>query len=72
FIQILNNLLDNAVKHTAQGSITISAVESNGNIIISIIDTGEGIEQQDLDRIFEPFTSFDTAESQSFGLGLSI
>lgn len=72
FIQILNNLLDNAVKHTTQGSIIVSAAESRGKIEISITDTGDGIEQQDVDHIFEPFTSFDTTEYQSFGLGLSI
>ncbi|MCS7462393.1 ATP-binding protein [Paenibacillus doosanensis] len=72
FRQILNNLLDNAVKHTVSGSIEVSAAERDGMIEISVADTGAGIDPQALDLIFEPFQSFESQGLQSFGLGLPI
>lgn len=70
--QILGNLLDNAVKHTENGSIIVTAGEDRGLVNISVRDTGEGIEPHHLPFIFEPFVSNDGAELRGFGLGLSI
>jgi len=71
--QIIGNLIDNAVKHTESGSITVTATAKDNLIEIAVQDTGEGIEAEDLPRIFEAFKSFDsTMESRGFGLGLSI
>ncbi|CAG7643159.1 Sensor histidine kinase RcsC [Paenibacillus solanacearum] len=72
FRQILNNLLDNAIKHTEYGSIEVAAAYKDGNIEVSVQDTGAGIDQQELEHIFEPFRTFDHAGGQNFGLGLSI
>jgi len=73
FGQIVGNLLDNAVKHTENGSIVVTAAENRGMIAVSVQDTGEGIEEQNIPHIFEAFQSFDaSAESRGFGLGLSI
>jgi sensor histidine kinase YesM len=73
FVQIIGNLLDNAVKHTKSGSIVVTAAEKDGRIEVSVTDTGEGIEARNLPRIFDAFQSFDeTAERRGFGLGLSI
>ncbi|NOU99807.1 hybrid sensor histidine kinase/response regulator [Paenibacillus planticolens] len=72
FRQILNNLLDNAVKHTETGSIEVSASERDGIIEISVQDTGAGIDRHTMELIFEPFKSFESPESQGFGLGLPI
>jgi len=73
FSQIIGNLLDNAVKHTQNGSITVTAEERNGRIGISVIDTGEGIEERYLPHIFEAFQTYDEAkENRGFGLGLPI
>ncbi|MCM3494619.1 ATP-binding protein [Paenibacillus sp. FSL M7-1455] len=73
FGQIVGNLLDNAVKHTENGSIVVTAAENRGMIEISVQDTGEGIEAQNIPHLFEAFQSFDeTAERRGFGLGLSI
>lgn len=73
FSQIIGNLLDNAVKHTNNGRIVISASHKGEKVEISVQDTGEGIDERDLPRLFEAFKSFDTSmERRGFGLGLSI
>ena len=73
FGQIIGNLLDNAVKHTKNGHIVVTAAENNGMIEISVSDTGEGIEAQNIPHIFEAFQTFDeTKENRDFGLGLPI
>src|SRR5262245_13756552 len=80
--QIIRNLLENAVKFTSQGGITMEVKWSapvekanEGELAISIIDTGIGIAAGDLDRIFEPFTQAESSMSRRYGgagLGLSI
>ncbi|OMF28654.1 hypothetical protein BK133_18545 [Paenibacillus sp. FSL H8-0548] len=72
FSQIIGNLLDNAVKHTENGSITVMGAVRDNMIEISVQDTGEGIEPDAIPYLFEPFKSFDAEERSGFGLGLSI
>jgi signal transduction histidine kinase len=73
FGRIVGNLLDNAIKHTRDGSVAVTAREANGWIEISVRDTGEGIEARDMPHLFEPFIAFDSKMTrQGFGLGLSI
>ncbi|TVY07386.1 hybrid sensor histidine kinase/response regulator [Paenibacillus cremeus] len=72
FRQILNNLVDNAVKYTDRGTIEVLAVEQDGWLEISVQDTGSGIAPDELQHIFEPFQSFESTPAHSFGLGLSI
>ena len=74
--QILGNLLDNAIQYTpAQGSITIAAQSKNAMCEVSVRDTGIGISEKDLPRIFERFYRVDKARSREMGgtgLGLAI
>ncbi|RED76894.1 ATP-binding protein [Cohnella phaseoli] len=70
--QIIGNLLDNAIKHTDNGTIAIDGKERGGMLEIKVRDTGVGIEPEDLSHIFEPFKSTEGARQGSFGLGLSI
>ncbi len=75
--QIINNLLNNAIKFTHSGTIQITAKKetNTNNIIISVIDTGIGIEKDKQAVIFEPFTQADSSTTRLYGgtgLGLSI
>ncbi len=74
--RVFLNLLDNAVKYNkTSGSITISGKSENGYSRFSVADTGIGIEEEHLPRIFERFYTTDKARSRELGgtgLGLSI
>ncbi|MDD5614377.1 MAG: ATP-binding protein, partial [Candidatus Omnitrophica bacterium] len=73
--QLLINLIDNAVKYTERGGITVEVEPNNGSIAIKIKDTGIGIPKECLDRIFERFFVVDKShskESSGTGLGLAI
>ena len=75
-LQILSNLINNAIRHTHQGgSIHTWGRTTGGMDIISVTDTGEGIAPQDLDLVFDRFYRGDPSRQTSSGesgLGLSI
>lgn len=71
--QIVDNLLSNAVKFTQSGSVGIAASYEGGQLVMDISDTGIGMSEETLDRIFRPFERADNVEHvEGFGLGLSI
>ncbi|MEO0091103.1 MAG: ATP-binding protein [candidate division WOR-3 bacterium] len=74
--QMLTNLIDNAIKYNVEkGKIEIRINKINNNIKITVEDTGIGISQEHLDRIFERFYVVDKSRSRKLGgtgLGLSI
>lgn len=73
--QLVINLLDNAIKYTEQGTITIACKEQDNNLVINVKDTGIGMAEHHLNRIFERFYRADTGRSRKqggTGLGLSI
>ena len=72
--EVLLNLLSNAGRFTVTGGVTISAKESQGGITVSVSDTGPGISQEDLKKLFEPFQQLDNSirRKGGSGLGLSI
>lgn len=74
-IQVLINLISNAVKFTDEGSITCSAKVNNSNVIVSVTDTGSGISQEDQPKVFDKFKQVGeifTDKPQGTGLGLPI
>ncbi len=73
--QILLNLLNNAVKFTEKGSISVDCGIVDRKITISVADTGIGIRAEDMEKLFHPFSQIDTGVARTHegtGLGLSI
>jgi len=70
----LVNLLDNALRFTAPGRrVAIEVATSGGDVVISVSDGGPGIAEQELDRVFEPFTHVGADDGRrGAGLGLAI
>ena len=74
--QILFNLLSNAVKFsTASGVVRVSAVRDGNFIMVSVQDTGIGIKEEDIPKLFHPFTQLESVYTKGFegtGLGLAL
>lgn len=71
--QMLIILLDNAIKYTEQGSVSVLATWDDEKVVLSVRDTGEGIADEDLPYVFDRFYKVDKAHSgKGSGLGLSI
>ncbi len=71
--QVLVNLLNNAIKYTEPGGIlSLSARVEASTLILSVRDTGIGIESHMLDRIFEPFLQIDESSRRVSGLGIGL
>lgn len=71
--QVLNNLVGNAMKFTRDGSVTVYAKKKDDLVEVGVIDTGIGIEEKDLKRLFQRFTRIETPfQTDGSGLGLSI
>ena len=65
---LLGNLIRNAILYTEQGEIRIDIEEDQ----LTIIDSGPGIPQSSIDRIFEPFTRASNENASGYGIGLTI
>jgi len=70
---VLTNLIDNAIKFTPKGGvITLSARNSNSHVIFEVRDTGSGISQEDLPKLFQRFFQSATGRKQYTGTGLGL
>ena len=71
--QVIFNLLSNAVKFTpAGGAVAVRATQVNGEVVVSVADTGPGIAPEDRERIFEEFQQTDSGIEQGEGTGLGL
>ncbi|HWL91749.1 MAG TPA: HAMP domain-containing sensor histidine kinase [Actinomycetota bacterium] len=71
--QVIFNLLSNAVKFTpAGGEVDVSATRANGEVRVSVADTGPGVAPEDRERIFEEFQQTETGGVQHEGTGLGL
>jgi len=76
-IQVLNNLISNAIKFTKHGGVTVKTEDksANNHIIINVTDTGKGIAEADFPKLFQKFQQIETSEKNEkggTGLGLAI
>ena len=73
-MRVILNIIDNARKYMdkQQGEITIQLRETNSSIIIEIRDNGSGIDENDVNKIFDRFYRADSARSEANGSGLGL
>lgn len=72
---ILNNLVENAIKYTESGRIEIEIKKEDNVAIVEVKDTGKGIKEENLNKVFEPFYREDKSRNEAVkgtGLGLTI
>ena len=74
FNQIMLNLLSNAIKYNNKnGSVSISVSKNEiDNVVIEISDTGKGLLEEDIDRLFEPFDRLGAERSSILGTGIGL
>ncbi|MBD5779021.1 response regulator [Pelagicoccus sp. NFK12] len=75
FEQIALNFLVNAIKFTSEGSVSIETLLVPGKLRLSVKDTGIGIAEEDIEKVFQAFTQVDSSlrrKHQGIGLGLAI
>jgi len=76
FMQVLDNIMNNAIKYSPEGGVIKASIElNNDNALIAVSDQGMGIPKKDLGRIFSRFYRVDKARSRAMGgsgLGLAI
>jgi signal transduction histidine kinase len=74
--QVLQNLLTNAIRHTpAEGTVVVNVQQTADEVVLSVADSGDGIDPAQIERIFERFYRVDKARSRDAGgagLGLAI
>ncbi len=70
--QVINNLIDNAIKYTKQGRVVVELSETDQDLIIKVTDTGKGVTVEQEKSIFEKFDRGKEKSKNSAGLGLGL
>jgi signal transduction histidine kinase len=70
--RVLNNLISNALRHTARGRVSVWVRRSGQGVEVTVSDTGEGIRAEDIPHIFERFYRGDASRSRSRGTGAGL
>lgn len=65
--EILNNLIENAIKYTKKGDIVVDVVGSEDHVVISVQDSGIGISAEDMPHLFQKFYRIDNNETRDIG-----
>src|SRR5690606_4113449 len=72
FYQMLQNLVGNAVKYTDRGTVSVACSQNEQGLTITIQDTGVGIPEDKLERIFDEYYQVDTHGAKRMGVGLGL
>lgn len=70
--QVVVNLIDNAIKYTKEGSVTVSLTHPPQEIALSVVDTGAGMSHQELSELFEKFLRGAAGKASQTGSGLGL
>jgi signal transduction histidine kinase len=70
--QIINNMIDNAIKYSKQGVIKVGLKQEDGNLVVSVSDNGKGIRKEELASIFDKYTRGHDSVTHATGLGLGM
>lgn len=65
--ETLSNLIENAIKYTKEGSVTVNVTGNNNNAVVSIADTGIGIAKEDIPHLFQKFYRIDNTDTREIG-----
>ena len=68
-VRLLGNLFENSVRYAGEGTITVSSLRRAGRVEVTVADEGPGVDETDLDRLFEPFFRADRSRSRRTGAG---
>jgi two-component system sensor histidine kinase ResE len=73
-MQVFTNLIDNAIKHTGDGgTVTVQFVHGGAGVVgVAVRDTGRGIPEEELSRVFERFYQVDKSRTRQTGAGLGL
>ena len=70
--QVLNNMIDNAIKYSLQGTIKVALKKVDDNFVVSVTDTGKGIAPEDVSAVFEKYSRGHDSMTHAQGLGLGM
>ncbi len=70
--QIINNMIDNAIKYSKVGPITVGLTQETDQLVVSVTDNGKGIRQEELQSIFDKYTRGHDSVTHATGLGLGM
>jgi signal transduction histidine kinase len=70
--QVITNLIRNAIRFTDKGGITVTASREKGRVVVSVRDTGVGIAEEDIPKLFRKFSQVGPRREGGTGLGLAI
>ncbi len=70
--QVVNNMIDNAIKYSKQGSIVVSLKQEQDNIVVSVKDSGKGIAADEITHLFAKYSRGKDSVTHATGLGLGM
>lgn len=70
--QVVNNMIDNAIKYSKEGDILVNLEKVNGDLVVKVKDTGKGISADELKTIFDKYTRGHDSVTHATGLGLGM